>query len=471
MDIGEIMKKEQSRLGSDKVGKLLLEFSIPATTGMMVGALYNIVDRMFVGNAKNLSTYGLGALTICFPIMMIMMGLALLFGAGGATLFSIKLGAKDKKGAGVILGNVIVMVFITQIIFMVVTLWKLEPILLLFGADEAFMPYAIEYMRIILYAAIFQGPAMACNHLMRADGSPRSAMISQLIGAGFNILFDYILIYSIGMGMTGAALATIGGQALSAIWGVSYFLTKRSNIKLRISNMRLKPNIILKIIMAGLPSFFNQITGSILNIILNNKLGQYGGNVAISVMGAITSIQHLMIMPIVGISHGSQPIIGYNKGSNQFNRIKETLKKAILAATTIVIIGFILTRLFPDKLIQMFGSDLEFIEFGTWATEVWFFMLPVIGFQIVGSLYFQAVGKPRVGLFLTMTRQLIFLIPLIIILSSTMGLEGILFAAPLADGAAFLITLLFLIFEVKRLNKMSQLFDMSEQLNYNPKRM
>ncbi|MDF2588159.1 MAG: family efflux transporter, partial [Anaerocolumna sp.] len=286
----------QDRLGSDDIGKLLLQFSIPATIGMLVNALYNIVDRMFIGQARGLMSLGLTALTVSFPIMMIMMGLALMFGAGGAALFSIKLGEKDRDGAEKILGNGIAMIFISSLLFMIIALWQLEPLLRLFGANDEVMPYAKEYMNIILYASIAQGPAVGCNHFMRADGSPKSAMFSMFIGAGFNIIFDYILIFVFHLGMTGAALATVGGQALSAIWGLSYFLY-RSNIRLKLKSLRLNRNLIPKIALAGLPSFFNQVSTSVINIVINKSLLYYGGNVAIAVMGAVTSMQQVMTMP------------------------------------------------------------------------------------------------------------------------------------------------------------------------------
>jgi putative MATE family efflux protein len=451
VSINDKRDNKQDRLGSDDIGKLLLQFSIPATIGMLVNALYNIVDRMFIGKAEGLQSLGLTALTVSFPIMMIMMGLALMFGAGGAALFSIKLGEKDKEGAAEILGNGIAMIFISSLLFMIIALWQLEPLLKLFGANDEVMPYAKEYMNIILYASIAQGPAVGCNHFMRADGSPKSAMLSMFIGAGFNIVFDYILIFIFHMGMTGAALATVGGQALSAIWGLSYFLY-RGNIRLKISRIRLNRRLIPKIAIAGLPSFFNQVSTSIINIVLNKSLLYYGGNVAIAIMGAVTSMQQVITMPIVGINHGSQPIIGYNRGAKHYKRIRETLIKAITAATTLVVIGYIITRIFPSGLIRLFGNEEEFINLGSEFIKIWFLLLPVVGFQMIGALYFQSVGKPKVSLFLTLTRQLIFLIPLIILLSIRFGLNGILYAGPLADGLSFLVTAFFIILEFRRLN-------------------
>lgn len=446
--------KTQDRLGTKKIGALLAEFSIPATIGMLVNALYNIVDRMFIGNAKGLESLGLTALTVSFPIMMIMMGIALMFGAGGASLFSIRLGEKDRDGAEKLLANSIMMIFVTSILFMIFALMNLDGLLRLFGASEESMPFAVEYMRIILYASVLQGPAVGCNHFMRADGSPKSAMFSMFIGAGFNIIFDYIFIYKLHMGMTGAALATIGGQGLSAIWGLSYFMTRRSNMKLRLRNLNLKLHLIGKIIMAGLPSLVNQVSGSLLSLVLNNRLYHYGGDVAIGGVGAINSLQQLMIMPTIGISHGAQPIIGYNRGANNYHRIKETMGKAILAATIVSVIGFTATRLFPLQLIRAFGKEEEFIDFGTMAIKIWMLMLPTLGMQIIGSLYFQAVGRPRVSLLLTLSRQIFVLIPMILILSPMFGLKGILSAAPVSDLITSTITGSFLLVEIRRINKL-----------------
>lgn len=446
----------QDRLGTKKIGALLAEFSIPATIGMLVNALYNIVDRMFIGNAKGLESLGLTALAVSFPIMMIMLGIALMFGAGGASLFSIRLGEKDREGAERILGNSIAMIFITSFVFMVIALWNLEGLLKLFGADEESMPYAVEYMRIILYASVLQGPAAGCNHFMRADGSPKTAMVSMFIGAGFNIIFDYVFIFIFHMGMAGAALATIGGQGLSAIWGITYFLSKRSNLKLRLKNMRLRRDIAGKIILAGLPSLTNQISASFLSMVLNNRLRVYGGNVAIGGIGAISSLQQILVLPTIGISHGAQPIIGYNRGAKNYHRIKETLGKAILTATIVAILGFTVTRLFPGALIGIFGKEKEFRDFGVRAIGIWMMMLPVLGVQIIGSLYFQAVGRPRISLFLTLSRQILVLIPMILILSHFFGLTGILSAAPISDFIAFLVTASFIAVELQRLNKLER---------------
>lgn len=444
-----------TQMGEEKVTKLLFRFSVPATIGMLVNAFYNIVDRIFIGNSPDLGTMGLAGLTISFPIMMVMMALAVLFGIGGATRFSIKLGEKNREEAEKILGNSATLLIISAVIFMIGSLIFLEPLLRLFGASQDVMPYALEYMRIILFGAIFQGISMGGNNFIRADGSPKIAMISMFLGAGFNIIFDPIFIYGFRWGMKGAALATIGGQTLTTIWVLSYFLGKKSAQKLRLQNMKLDFKLARLITATGVPAFLMQLANSALNIVLNTNLAFYGGDIAVSAMGIVNSLQTFMLMPIIGITQGAQPIIGYNYGAGSNQRVKETLKWAIMSASVIAIFGYLVTRVFPEQLISMFNRSSELIAFGSQAIMIWFFFLPVIGFQVVSASYFQAVGKIKPAIFLTMTRQVIILIPSLIILPKLFGLNGILYAAPLADIVAAMITGIWIFLELQGFRKMT----------------
>lgn len=444
--------RSTDRLGEEKVNTLLKQFSVPATVGMLVGALYNIIDRMYIGNSPDLGSPGLAGITISFPITLTMMALAMLFGIGGATMFSIKLGEQLPETAEKYLGNSVVMLVLSSVLFMLASLIFLRPLLTLFGASPQVMPYAVEYMRIVLWGSVFQGLSMGMNSFVRADGSPKIAMVSMFLGAGFNIVFDPIFIYVFRWGMTGAALATIGGQLLTTIWVLSYFTGSRCTIRLKPERMRLEAPIVVRMVQTGTPSFFRQIANSLMHIMLNRGLILYGGDIAVSGMGVINSIQTFMLMPIFGITQGAQPIIGYNFGAKKMERVRETLKLAILVATLIIAIGWLATRLFPDILIRMFSSDPELIAFGTRAIRIWFLFLPVIGFQIVSASYFQAVGRARLATFLTLSRQLIILIPAVIILPRFFGLTGILYAAPLADILSSVITGIWLSVELKRLN-------------------
>jgi putative MATE family efflux protein len=448
--------RRTDRLGEEKVTILLKQFSVPATVGMLVGALYNIIDRMYIGNSPDLGTLGLAGITISFPITLVMMALAMLFGIGGATMFSIKLGEQLPETAEKYLGNSVSMLVLVSTLFMVVSLFLLDPLMTLFGASEEVMPYAVEYMRIVLWGSVFQGLSMGLNSFVRADGSPKIAMVSMFLGAGFNIIFDPIFIYVFRWGMTGAALATIGGQLLTTIWVLSYFTGSRCTIRLKPERMRLEAPIVARMVQTGTPSFFRQIANSLMHIMLNRGLIQYGGDIAVSGMGVINSIQTFMLMPIFGITQGAQPIIGFNFGAKKMERVRETLKLAIYVATLIIVTGWLATRLFPDFLIRMFSSDPELLAFGTRAIRIWFLFLPVIGFQIVSASYFQAIGRARVATFLTLSRQLIILIPAVILLPRYFGLTGILYAAPLADILSSVLTAIWLSVELKRLNLMGE---------------
>ncbi|MBE6043032.1 MAG: MATE family efflux transporter [Clostridium thermopalmarium] len=427
-------------LGEEKVSKLLIKFSIPAIVGMLVNALYNVVDRIFIGNSSDLGANGLAGITIGFPITIIILSLGLLFGVGGATLFSMKLGENKHDEAENVLGNSFVLLIISGLFIMILGQIFLRSILILFGASETILPYSMEYMRIILLGAMFNMISIGINNFIRADGNPKIAMLTMFLGAGLNTLLDPLFIYIFRMGMSGAALATILSQISSATWVTLYFLGKKSRNKLKLRCMKLKSNIVPRIISLGLPNFLLQLANSLLNIILNNSLLIYGGDIAISGMGIINSIQTILLMPITGIIQGSQPIISFNFGAKKLHRVKSTIKLAIMAATVIVIVGYTVTRLFPEQMISLFNQDPELIEFGRYALITWFLCLPIIGFQITGANFFQAIGRSKSAIFLTLTRQIILLIPALLIFPRFWGIKGLLYAAPFADFFSSLVT-------------------------------
>lgn len=443
-------------LGEEKVLKLLIKFSVPAIVGMVVNSLYNVVDRIFIGNSSDLGTDGLAGITIGFPIMIILMSLGILFGIGGSTLFSMKLGEEKHEEAENALGNAFVLLIISGLTFMVLGQIFLTPILSLFGASEDVLPYAAEYMRTIFFGAVFQVVSMGMNNFIRADGNPNIAMLTMFLGAGTNILLDPIFIYVLKMGMTGAALATILAQLISSTWVVSYFLTKRSRNKLKLQYMKLKLNIVGKIAALGIPGFLLQLANSLLNVILNRNLLIYSGDIGVSGMGIINSLLTIFIMPIIGIRQGSQPIISFNYGAKKYSRIKTAVKLAIFAATVISIVMYIITRLFPEHIIRLFNQDPELVEFGSSALLSWFLCLPVVGFQIIASNFFQAIGRSRAAVFLTLTRQVIFLIPAIIIFPMFWGTNGILHAAPFADFFSAMVTGIWFYRCIRNLDKDSR---------------
>ena len=445
-------------LGVKKVSKLLVQFSVPAIVGMMANALYNIVDRIFIGNKADLGALGIAGITVSFPIMIILLAFGVLFGIGGSTLFAIKLGQKKEQEAEKAMGNAFTLLLIAGLSFSVLGQVFLTQILTLFGASPDVLPYAKEYMRIIFMGSTFQMMSMGMNNFIRADGNPKIAMMSMFLGAGINIVLDPIFIFVLDMGMAGAALATVISQISASIWIISYFYGKRSRNKLRRANMRLKKTLVLTIFSLGVPPFALQLADSMLNIILNKSLISYGGDLAISAMGIVNSLQTLLIMPVIGINQGVLPIISFNYGARQFDRVKEAAKLGILAATALVMVGYLTTRFIPTQMVGLFNHEPDLLELGSFALKRWFLFTPLIGFQIIGANFFQAIGRPRSAMFLTLSRQVIFLIPAILIFPLFWGLEGILFAAPFADLLSSVVTAFFFYYGMKNLEKNARNF-------------
>lgn len=440
-----------SRIGEKRILPLLIEFSVPAIIGMLVNAIYNVVDRMFIGNAPGLGAIGIAGITISYPITLVLMAISLMVGVGGATRFSISLGQKRPDKAALYQGNAVVLTVIFGLIFTLLGTVFMTPLLKILGASNTVLPYAKDYLSIILFGAVFQCVTMCGNNFSRAQGNPKNAMLSQLIGAGFNIIFDYIFIIKLSMGMQGAALATVGGQFLSMIWQLCYLCSTRSMIKLTVEHIKLKFNYAIDIIKTGIPAFLMQMSNSVLNLILNNMLGTYGGDVAISTVGIITSFQTLCQMPLTGLMQGQQPLISYNFGAKKNDRVKQTLKYSIIGGTIIASIGFIAVECFPQVIIGFFNSEPEVLSLGTKAIRIWFIMLPLLGAQIMTANYFQCVGKIKVASILNLLRQVIVLIPMIIILALVLGLDGIFIAVPIADGIAFIITTILFVRTIKKI--------------------
>lgn len=454
--------EKSNPIGTEKVSSLILKFSVPAIIGMLVSALYNIVDRIYIGNAPGLGKDGLAGITIAFPLMIIMIGVGILFGVGGATLFSIKLGQKKKEEAELVMGNAFSLLIISGIVVSLIGALFLTPLLKLFGASETVMPYAKAYMGTIFFGSVFQIVSLGMNNFLRADGFPKMAMATMFAGAGVNIILDPVFIYGFDMGMQGAALATIISQFTSMVWVMFFFFGKRDNHKIYAKNLKIRFWVMVNIISLGIPGFLLQISSSILNAVLNKTLQQYGGDIAVSGMGIINSVQTLLLMPIVGLNQGVQPIVSYNYGAKNFARIKEAMKIAITTASIIVVVGFILTRLFPEQIVRLFNQEEELIKVAAHGVVAWFWMLPVIGFQIVASNFFQAIGRPKSAMLLTLSRQMLILLPAILVLSRLFGSEGILYAAPIADFLSVILTGTWFYFGMKTLESRAL-----EASNYN----
>jgi putative MATE family efflux protein len=439
------------QLGELKVSKLLMKFSIPAIVGMLVNAVYNLVDRIYIGNG--VGSDGIGGITVAFPVMLVMMAFSMLIGLGANALVSIRLGEKRKEEAEVIFGNALSLLILIPLSISIIGLVTLDPLIKFLGASEQIFPYAKDYLQIILLGGVFQSIGMGMNNFIRAEGNPKVAMCTMLIGALVNTILDPIFIFGFHWGMKGAALATILAQFVSAAWVLAYFFGGKSLLKIHSKNLRLKLPVMGSIMSLGVAPFAMQLAASIQTLVLNTSLVSYGGDIAISGMGVVNSISTLIMMPIFGINQGVQPIIGYNYGAKKFDRVKEAYKMAVIFATIIVVVGWAVTRLFPEQLVYMFNSkDKELIDFGTMAIKRFMMFFPLIGFQIVSASYFQAIGKPRHSALLGLSRQILILIPALLILPRFFGLVGVISAGPLSDVISAVVTGTFIYFEMKKLD-------------------
>lgn len=439
------------QLGEGPIPQLLLKFSIPAIIGMMVTALYNVVDRIFVG--QGVGSEALAGISISFPFMILMMAFGMLTGLGGTALISIRLGEQKKEEAEVILGNAISLLVGVSFTLSMIGLVFLDPLLKIFGASPEILPYAREYLRVILYGGVFGSISFGMNHMIRGEGNPRVAMFTMLLGAILNMILDPIFIFIFKWGIAGAAWATIISQAASAAWVISYYLRGKSTLKILPANFKLRSAIVRRILAIGSAPFTLQVAASMVTIILNHSLRYYGGDIAIAAMNVINSIVMLILMPIFGINQGAQPIIGYNYGARQFNRVKKTLTLAITGATGIVLLGFLMVQIFSVQLISLFNAkDTELIRLGSHALRIFLAMLPIVGFQIVSSTYFQATGKPLQAMVLSLSRQVIFLAPAVLLLPRFFGFEGILYAGPISDFLASIVAGFWLFYELRHLD-------------------
>jgi putative MATE family efflux protein len=446
---------EKNPLSIEPIRRLLWRFSLPAIVGMMVNALYNVVDRIYIGNAPDLGANGIAGITISFPIMIILLAMGVLYGIGGATLFSIRLGQGREKEAAEVLQNAVILLVGTGIVIILASLLFLEPLLALFGASEQIMPYAKSYLSVILFGSIFAITSMGMNHFIRADGSPRVAMLSMFLGAGTNIILDPIFIYVLGWGMKGAALATIISQFFSFIWVLSYFLGKRSRVKLKLKGIKPNPKVMRHIMSLGVPPFSMQLVSNLLNVILNKTLMAHGGDLGISAMGIVNSLQTLLLMPVIGINQGVQPLISFNFGAKKYDRVREAAKLGIFWATMVVLVGYTATRIWPRAMVSLFNREPALLELGTYALVRWFLLTPLIGFQVVASSFFQAIGRSKTALLLILSRQGLFLIPSILLFAHYFGLQGILWAAPVSDGFAFIVTTSFVLWGYRNLERIA----------------
>lgn len=440
------------RLGSASVGHLLWQFSWPAVVAMMCNALYNIVDRAFVG--RGVGPLGIAATTVAFPIMLMQLGISMLIGVGATALISIRLGEQRKEEAERVAASAATLLALLPLCFTIIYLLFPEPILRFFGASAEVMPYARDFTHIIVLGSALASLGMGMNNFIRAEGNPVMAMSTQVLGALINGVLNYFFIFKVGMGIKGSALATVMGQLFATVWVFSYYLTGRSVVRLKLRNFMPTLPIVLSIVSIGFAPFAMELATCLQQLILNKMVLVYSGDLGLSAVGIIMSISTLLFMPVLGISQGAQPIIGFNYGARWFNRVKETLKKAIIVSSCISVAGYLAIRIWTVEIASIFTKgDIALTRMTAGALQVFFAMIFVIGFQVICSQYFQAVGKAAKAAVLTLSRQFLLFIPLLFILPHFWGITGVWRTAPIADGLSVMLTAVFITKEMKLLRE------------------
>lgn len=434
------MDKKLPQLGTDPILKLVLIFAPPAIIGLLINASYNLIDRIFVGNG--VGSLGLAAITVCFPSMVLQLALGLMVGIGGSVSFAVSLGQKRIPRAERILTNAVILIIILSGLFVLAHFLFLDPLLKRYGATPAIMPFARTYFRIILAGSFFMMTNMTLNNFIRAIGFPRFAMYTLLIGGVSNIALDALFIFVFKWGIAGAAWATVASQAISFLWAASFYLSSKAVYRPRRKYAVPCLKIILMICFVGMAPFLIQITNGFMQTLINNLLVRYGGDNAVSAMGATLAVTILLFMPIAGLCEGVQPIIGFNLGAKKYDRMMNVFRLNLIVSTVFFIGGWVVLQLFPDRIIRIFNHEnQELINIGSRSLKLISLLYPFIGLPIATTFFLQAVKHPRMAAFLSVGRQMLFIIPALLILPRYLGLDGIFFAFPVSDFLGFLMAL------------------------------
>ena len=444
------MNEKTKELAELNIAKLMLKFFIPAFIGVFVNALYNIVDRIFIG--QGVGSMALSGISVIFPVMLIVMGFGMLIGIGAGVLVSINMGKRDMDKAEKVLGSSFLLMLLVSVVITIIGFSVKGPMLRSFGATAETIQYANDYLDIILAGVVFQVVGFSLNNIIRAEGNARIAMYSMLISAGTNLILDPIFIFGFGMGVKGAAYATVISMMVLTVWVLIHFLSSKSVIKLKTENIRFDSKILFEITAIGMAPFFMQIANSFVQGLLNTKLISFGGDLAVGAMGIVNSVATMIVMAIVAINMATQPIISFNYGAKSFSRVKETLRIAMISATVISILAFIMVETIPDSIVKLFNStDPGLLGFGRDGLRLGMLALPFVGFQVVAGNFFQSMGNAKIAVLLTLLRQVIILIPLLFILPNHFGLNGIWISMPISDFCSAIIVVFFLVNQWKKL--------------------
>jgi putative MATE family efflux protein len=443
-------------MGAAPVPRLLFEFSVPAIVGMLVGTIYNIVDRIYVG--QGVDPLGIAGITVAMPLMMLPMAFSVLIGVGANSLFAIRLGEGRRDEVEKIMGHAFALLFLIPLASILILLLFMDYILLeLLDVSETVFPYAKTYLQIILYGGVINAMGPGINHFIRSDGHPRTSMFTQILGAVTNIILDPIFIFVFDWGIAGAAWATVISQLASFCWVMFYWNSRWTKLRFRLRYMRLERGLCFKIMAIGFAPFAMQTAMSFVNILLNRSLFAYGGDVAVSAMGIVYSVMMMVFMPLQGLNIGAQPIIGYNYGAKKYRRVRQAYKLTVLIGTAVVSAGFIALQIFPGIFIRIFRNEEgELLDMGIKALRICTLLLPVLAFQMATGNFFQSIGKAVQGTLLSLSRQILFYIPLLMALPPFFGVTGVYAAMPAADFCATALSALVMRGELKELRKLEE---------------
>lgn len=444
-------KKATLELGTKPVGKLLAQYALPAIIAMTAASLYNIIDRVFIGQV--VGPMAISGLAITFPFMNLAAAFGAAVGVGASTTISVKLGQKDYESAENILGNTITLNFIVGLAFGGICLLFLDPILRFFGASDATLPYARDFMQVILAGNVFSHMYFGMNAVLRAASKPRMAMFATIFTVGMNILLDVVFILWWHWGIKGAAFATVISQVLALCWQMKLFTNKSELLHLKRGIYKLKSNLVRNIISIGISPFLMNACACVIVIFINNQLVRFGGDMAVGAYGIANSIAMIFVMFVIGLNQGMQPIAGYNYGAQQYDRMMRVVKLSIITAVCIMLTGWSLAMFAPYHCARMFTTDPELIKGSIKAIHIIMMMFPLIGSQMVITNFFQCIGKVKISIFLSLSRQLLFLLPLLVLLPNFYGIDGVWASMPTSDFIAVVVAVTIMLVFLRRFKK------------------
>lgn len=438
-------------LGTENIGKLLKQYAIPAIIAMIASSLYNITDSIFIGHG--VGPLAISGLAITFPLMNLAAAFGSLVGAGAATLLSVRLGQKDYTTANSILGNVFIMNLFIGISFTIISLLFLDPILYFFGASEKTLPYAHDFMVIILSGNVITHMYLGLNSMLRSSGKPRQSMYATIFTVLINLVLNPLFIFVFNWGIRGSAIATVISQTSVLIWQIYLFCDKNNFIHIQKGIFKLNKYIVKDSLSIGMSPFLMNAAASVIVIIINQGLLKYGGDLAVGAYGIVNRIAFLFVTIVLGLNQGMQPIAGYNFGAKLYPRVTQVLKKTILGATLVMCTGFLVVESVPHAVASIFTTDIELIDIASLGLRMVFICYPIVGFQIVTSTFFQSIGMAQKAIILSLTRQILFLIPFLLILPKFFGIAGIWLSMPLADFFATILAAIMLYKQYKEFNR------------------